>query len=126
MSSKYSLHLESQFRKDNKNETEDRRLTAIHSRQPQIPNAAYGPSKTVLAWYGVRLHAEEEWLSTFVIDPGWAQTEMGNGAAEHFGYSSAPVTEEDSVNGIFKIVTAGTRGEYGGKVVLYTGEVQVY
>ncbi|KAK3290219.1 uncharacterized protein B0H64DRAFT_60796 [Chaetomium fimeti] len=95
-------------------------------RQPLVPNAVYGPSKAAVTWYGVRLNAEDEWLNTFVIDPGWVQTDMGNGAANLFGIAEAPTTEEDSVNGIFKLVTTATKEKYGGKVVLYTGEVQVF
>ncbi|KAH6855498.1 hypothetical protein B0I37DRAFT_337917 [Chaetomium sp. MPI-CAGE-AT-0009] len=95
-------------------------------RQPPVPNAAYGPSKAAVTWYGVRLHAEDEWLNTFVIDPGWVQTDMGNAAANLWGIPEAPTTEEDSVNGIFNLVTTGTKEKYGGKVVLYTGEVQIF
>ncbi|KAH6628934.1 hypothetical protein F5144DRAFT_329224 [Chaetomium tenue] len=95
-------------------------------RQPPVPNAAYGPSKAAVTWYGVRLNAEDEWLNTFVIDPGWVQTDMGNAAANLWGIPAAPTTEEDSVNGIFNLVTTGTKEKYGGKVVLYTGEVQIF
>ncbi|EAQ90192.1 hypothetical protein CHGG_06811 [Chaetomium globosum CBS 148.51] len=95
-------------------------------RQPSVPNAAYGPSKAAVTWYGVRLNAEDEWLNTFVIDPGWVQTDMGNAAASLWGISAALTTEQDSVNGIFNLVTIGTKEKYGGKVVLYMGEVQFF
>lgn len=95
-------------------------------RQPPIPNAAYGASKSAVAWYGVRINAEDEALNTFVLDPGWVQTDMGNAAANHFGIAAAPTTEEESVNGLFNVLTTATKEKYGGKVVLYTGEVQVF
>ena len=80
----------------------------------------------MVAWYGVRINAEDEWLNTFVMDPGWVQTEMGNEAARLFGVAEAPTTTEDSVNGLYNVLTTATKEKYGGKVVLYTGEVQVY
>lgn len=95
-------------------------------RQPPIPNAAYGASKSVLPWYGVRINAEDEWLNAFVIDPGWVQTEMGNAGARHFGISEAPVTEESSVNGMFSVLTTTTKKQHGGKIVSYTGEVLTF
>ncbi|CAF9933192.1 MAG: hypothetical protein HETSPECPRED_008566 [Heterodermia speciosa] len=93
-------------------------------RQPPIPNASYGASKSVLFWYGVRIHAEDEWLNTFVLDPGFVQTDMGNKGAKAFGMEEAPVRVEDSVGGMFRVLTEGSRERYGGKCVLYTGEVQ--
>ncbi|KXX80209.1 Norsolorinic acid ketoreductase [Madurella mycetomatis] len=95
-------------------------------RQPPVPNALYGSSKAAVAWFGVRINAEDEWLNTFVLDPGWVQTEMGNAAARMFGIAEAPTRKEDSVNGLYDVLTTATKEKYGGKVVLYTGEVQVY
>ncbi|EHK21237.1 uncharacterized protein TRIVIDRAFT_52152 [Trichoderma virens Gv29-8] len=92
-------------------------------RQPPVPNAAYGPSKTIVNWYGVRINAEEEWLNTFVLDPGFVQTDMGNAAAQFFGMSEAPVTVEDSVSGLFKVITTATKETHGGKVVSYNGDI---
>lgn len=88
--------------------------------QPQVPNAVYGASKSMVHWYGVRLHEEEQWLSTLVIHPGWVQTEMGNFGAKALGQTEAPVKIEDSVNGMFSILTdADTKTKYGGKLVVY-------
>ncbi|KAI9046213.1 uncharacterized protein KD926_004051 [Aspergillus affinis] len=95
-------------------------------RQPPIPSAAYGASKSILPWYAVRISAEDEWLNTFVIDPGWVQTDMGNSAARGWGLESAPDTVDKSTSGIIDLITKGTKEQYGGKVVLYNGEVQVY
>ncbi|KAK1143629.1 hypothetical protein N8T08_006239 [Aspergillus melleus] len=95
-------------------------------RQPPIPSAAYGASKSMLPWYGTRINAEDEWLNAFVIDPGWVQTDMGNGAAQGWGLESAPDTIEKSTTGIIDVITKGTKEKYGGKVVLYDGEVQAW
>ncbi|ROV94740.1 hypothetical protein VMCG_08898 [Cytospora schulzeri] len=96
------------------------------ARQPPVPNAAYGASKALLPWYVVRITAEDEWLTAFVLDPGFVQTETGNSAALIFGMREAPVTVADSADGMFKLLNMATREEHGGKVVLFTGEVQLY
>ncbi|CAG8058833.1 unnamed protein product [Penicillium salamii] len=93
-------------------------------RQPPVPGAVYGASKSILPWYGVRINAEDEWLNTCVLDPGWVQTDMGNGAAKWWGMESAPDTVEKSTSGMVDVITNGTKEQYGGKVVLYNGEVQ--
>ncbi|RYP24619.1 hypothetical protein DL765_000445 [Monosporascus sp. GIB2] len=95
-------------------------------RQPPVPNALYGASKAMLQWYGVRINAEDEWLNTFILDPGWVQTDMGTAAAKSFGVEGAPTTIEDSVDGMVQVLTTATKDKYGGKVVLYTGEPQAY
>ncbi|KAL6695436.1 hypothetical protein J3F84DRAFT_348780 [Trichoderma pleuroticola] len=92
-------------------------------RQPLVPNAAYGPSKILVNWYGVRINAEEEWLNAFVLDPGFVQTDTGNAAAQVFGIGEAPTTIEESVGGLFKVITTATKETHGGKVVSYTGDI---
>jgi hypothetical protein len=80
----------------------------------------------VVSWYGVRINAEDEWLNTFVLDPGFVQTDMGNEGARTFGMEQAPTTVGESVGGMFQVLTTATKEKYGGKVVLYTGEVQAW
>ena len=75
-------------------------------------------------WYGVRINAEDEWLNSFVLDPGFVQTDMGNKGAKAFGMVEAPLKVDDSTDGMYKVLTTGTKEKYGGKCVLYTGEVQ--
>ena len=77
-------------------------------------------------WYGIRINAKDEWLSTFVLDPGFVQTDMGDTAARTFGMEKASFTIDDSVDGMFQVLTMATMEKYGGKVVLYTGEIQVW
>ncbi|GAW23122.1 hypothetical protein ANO14919_126720 [Xylariales sp. No.14919] len=95
-------------------------------RQPPVPSAVYGASKSIVNWYGVRINAEDEWLNTFVLDPGWVQTDMGNSAAHTWGIESAPDTLDGSCDGMLKVLTTGTKEKYGGRVVLYNGEVQAW
>ncbi|KAI3320586.1 putative NADPH-dependent 1-acyl dihydroxyacetone phosphate reductase [Xylariaceae sp. AK1471] len=93
-------------------------------RQPPVPSSVYGASKSMLFWYGIRINAEEEWLNTFVIDPGWVQTEMGNTAARGWGLKEATLPIDEAVDGVFQVLRTATKEKYGGKAVLYTGEVQ--
>ena len=68
-------------------------------------------------WYGIRINAEDVWLSTFVLDPG-------DTAARTFGMEKASFTIDDSVDGMFQVLTMATKEKYGGKIVLYTGEIK--
>ncbi|KAI1496423.1 hypothetical protein F5X99DRAFT_422148 [Biscogniauxia marginata] len=89
-------------------------------------NPVYGASNPMANWYGVRIHGEDEWLTAFVVDPGWVQTDMGNAAARGCGMEAAPDTLDRSCDGMVWVLTAATREKYGGKVVLYTGEIPVW
>ncbi|CAI7665288.1 hypothetical protein PCG10_008667 [Penicillium crustosum] len=93
------------------------------ARQPPVPSAAYGASKSIVNWYGVRINAEDEWLNAFVLDPGWVQTDMGNAAAQLWGMKEAPDTYEKSITGMVEVLSTGTKDQYGGKLVRYSGEV---
>ncbi|KAL2127945.1 hypothetical protein VTI74DRAFT_9935 [Chaetomium olivicolor] len=99
-------------------------LAGSLGQQPPVPSASYGPSKAMLNWYGVRINAEDEWLTAFILDPGWVQTDMGNRAARAWGMGEAPVELNDSADGMFKVLTTATKETLGGKLVLYTGEIR--
>ena len=77
----------------------------------------------MLNWYGIRINAEEEWLTAFILDPGWVKTDMGNAAAQSWGMGEAPDEIDDSTDGMFKILTTATKEAFGGKIVKYTGEI---
>ncbi|KAI0202533.1 hypothetical protein F4808DRAFT_65385 [Astrocystis sublimbata] len=94
------------------------------SHQPPVPSSAYGASKAMLFWYGVRINAEEDWLNTFILDPGWVQTDMGNYAARTWGYEQASTGIDEAMDSVFNVLQTATKEKYGGKAVLYTGEVQ--
>ncbi|KAE8356206.1 hypothetical protein BDV28DRAFT_145391 [Aspergillus coremiiformis] len=98
--------------------------TGALGRQPPVAIAAYGASKSMINWYGVRINAEDKWLNTFVLDPGWVQTDMGNSAARAWGLDSPPVTVEVSTGGMVDVIVQGTKEQYGGRVVSYDGVVQ--
>lgn len=77
-------------------------------------------------WYGVRINAEDEWLNSFVLDPGFVQTDMGNTAARIFGMEEAVTPVDESCDGLFRVLTTATKEEYGGKIVLFDGKVQIW
>ncbi|KAK1585700.1 aflatoxin biosynthesis ketoreductase nor-1 [Colletotrichum navitas] len=95
---------------------------SLEQGQPSIPNASYGAPKCILNWYGVRINAEDEWLNTFILGPGFTQTEMGNESARKLGMQEAPVRVEDCVNGMYQVITTATKEKHGGMMVSYTGE----
>ncbi|KAH6868859.1 hypothetical protein BKA58DRAFT_441284 [Alternaria rosae] len=89
-----------------------------------ITNAAYGPTKTALNWYTIRINAEDEWLNCFIIDPGHVATDMGDAASQALGMGEkAPVSVEDSCEGMMQVFAKASKKEYGGKLVVYTGEI---
>ncbi|KAL2824208.1 NAD(P)-binding protein [Aspergillus cavernicola] len=53
------------------------------------PSGAYGPSKAMLHWMVRKIHFENEYLISFVVDPGFPQTDMGNAGARTFGLEKA-------------------------------------
>ena len=71
-----------------------------------VPNAVYGPSKALLNYLTRKIHFEHENITAFPIDPGWVQTEMGNGAAKLFGVPSgeAETPTDESVKGVVQVV----------------------
>ena len=94
-----------------------------YRKQIPITNAAYGPSKAVVNWLTVRLNSEEAWLNAFVLGPGWVQTELGNTGAVGLGFEKAEITVEESCGGMMRALAESSKAKHGGKMVLYTGEV---
>ncbi|KAK3334212.1 hypothetical protein B0T19DRAFT_484097 [Cercophora scortea] len=82
---------------------------------------AYGASKAALNYLVRRAHTENDWLTAFVINPGFAQTDMGNAGAKFFGLEQAVVTVKDSVEGILKVIDSGTRQSVSGRFLQYDG-----
>ncbi|KAI1088935.1 NAD(P)-binding protein [Rostrohypoxylon terebratum] len=91
--------------------------------QPPITNAAYGPSKAALNWFVARIHAEDEWMNTFALSPGWVQTELGNKGARGLGLEKATVGVDESVDGMMKMLSETSKEKHGGKMVSYDGDV---
>ncbi|KAB5513514.1 hypothetical protein GE09DRAFT_1295088 [Coniochaeta sp. 2T2.1] len=64
------------------------------------------------------------WLTAFVVDPGFIQTDMGQVGADFLGIEKPPVLVKDAVAGILKMVDRASRtteeGTHG--FFRYTGE----
>ncbi|TDZ25141.1 Norsolorinic acid ketoreductase nor1 [Colletotrichum orbiculare MAFF 240422] len=94
--------------------------------QPPISNSAYGPSKAALNWFGVRINAEEDWLNAWVLGPGFVQTDLGNSGARFFGLEEAPLSVDESCDGMMRVIATSTKERHGGKMVSYDGEILGY
>ncbi|KAJ9603771.1 hypothetical protein H2200_011957 [Cladophialophora chaetospira] len=103
--------------------------------QPPVPNSAYGPTKAVVNWLTVRIHAEEEWLTTFTVHPGlvdtdlgstgvrWLTQESGLESIKNFDMEKMMISVDQSCDGIVKVASEFGRDKYGGKLVSYEGEI---
>jgi len=97
-------------------------LGSIKSQQDQEkgwPILSYGASKAALNYVLVKIHQENPDLIAIPIHPGWVQTDMGNGGAKSNGLEKAPVTVEDSVNGIISLIDKAERKTHSGKFFDY-------
>lgn len=70
-----------------------------------FPIGAYGMSKVMLHWMVRKVHFDHPDIITFVLDPGFVQTDMGNDAARSFGMEKAYTTVEDSTNYLTSVVS---------------------
>ncbi|KAJ5503935.1 Short-chain dehydrogenase/reductase SDR [Penicillium fimorum] len=95
--------------------------TIADMKQRPYPCTAYGSSKAILHWIVCKIHYENEEFVSFVVDPGFVQTEMGNGGARTFGLEKAPQTIEESVVGIVKTIDEGTRESVGAQMHAWDG-----
>lgn len=103
-------------------------MGAAYRGQPPIPNAAYGSSKAVVNWLGIRLHSEEEWLNTIVLGPGLVKTELGTAGAIGLGLDQdmidkTMISVDESCDGMIKAIDTTSREAHGGKMLAYNGEV---
>ncbi|KAJ7626198.1 aflatoxin biosynthesis ketoreductase-like protein nor-1 [Roridomyces roridus] len=76
---------------------------------------APGASKAAANFIIKALDAENPKLVSLAIHPGWVATDMGNGGAKAFGMEQAPVTVEDSVNGVLSRIDGATKEKSSGK-----------
>ncbi|EQL01321.1 Nor-1 [Ophiocordyceps sinensis CO18] len=106
------------------------KLVAISSYTGQIVDmeatiparvGSYGVSKLGLNYLVRRAHFENPWLTAWVNDPGFAQTDNGNATARLFGMPEAPVTLEQSVVGLQARIDAATRSGTSGRFYNFDG-----
>ncbi|KAI3391505.1 hypothetical protein diail_7203 [Diaporthe ilicicola] len=82
---------------------------------------AYGASKAAMNYLIRRSQYEHTWLTAFVINPGWVQTDMGNAGAKLIGMEKAAVPVDESVGGIVKTIDGATREATSGNFYNYDG-----
>lgn len=83
---------------------------------PTIPAkiGVYGASKAALNCLVRRIHFENPWLTAWVMNPGFVQTDTGNTDARLWSMERAPQALEDVVPGLMKKVDEATRAETSG------------
>ncbi|ROW09886.1 hypothetical protein VPNG_06274 [Cytospora leucostoma] len=76
--------------------------------------SSYGASKAALNYLVRRAHFENPWLTAWLMDPGFVQTDSGNALAELFGMDAAPQTVEQTAAGLLSKIDTATRSETSG------------
>ncbi|KAJ7644521.1 aflatoxin biosynthesis ketoreductase-like protein nor-1 [Roridomyces roridus] len=84
--------------------------------------SGYGASKAASNYLIKALDAEHPSLISMAISPGWVATDMGNSSAAYHGREQAPVTVEDSVEGILQRVDGATKEKSSGRFWNFTGD----
>jgi len=74
-----------------------------------VPFFGYGLSKAAANYLVRKLHFENPWLISMAFNPGWVQTDMGDGAAAGVGMESAPLTLAESIPKLVKNMDAASR-----------------
>jgi NAD(P)-dependent dehydrogenase (short-subunit alcohol dehydrogenase family) len=98
-------------------------LGSIGGMEP-MPGGAYGPSKAAVNHIVKALHQQmaQSGLVSVALHPGWVQTNMGHLLAEGWNYAPGPpITIEESVKGVLKMIDEATRESTSGKFVTETG-----
>ncbi|KAB8254370.1 hypothetical protein BDV32DRAFT_16194 [Aspergillus pseudonomiae] len=90
----------------------------------RIPSmaTAYGMSKVAGNYLVRKIEAENPKLIALLVDPGLVQTDMGSRNAQFIGLEKAPLTVQDTVQGIIKQVKGAQKSTSPGQFVNYLGE----
>lgn len=106
------------------------KLLAISSKSGQIVDmesnipakiGTYGVSKLALNYLVRRAHFENPWLTAWVMNPGFVQTDNGNATARLFGMGAAPHTLQQSITGLLGIIDGATRSVTSGNFYDFDG-----
>ncbi|KAK4981173.1 NADP-dependent oxidoreductases 1 [Elasticomyces elasticus] len=85
----------------------------------RAPLGAYGVSKLAANYLVRKFHFENNWLISFIIDPGHVQTDMGDQGAKLMGRPEAPVTMERCIKGVTARIDEATKEKTSGHFVLH-------
>ncbi|KAF7326004.1 NAD(P)-binding protein [Mycena kentingensis (nom. inval.)] len=78
-------------------------------------NTGYNTSKAAANFLIREIDAQNPTLIAMAISPGWVQTDMGAAGAARAGLPMAPVTVQDSVEGILSRIDGATKEKSSGK-----------
>ncbi|ROW06242.1 hypothetical protein VPNG_08065 [Cytospora leucostoma] len=97
--------------------------STIIGMEPTLPFKVgpYGASKSALNYLVRRTHFENPWLTAWVVNPGFVQTDNGDATAKAFGIPQAPNTLEESVTSLLSQLDGATRSETSGKFFNFDG-----
>ncbi|KAK0120254.1 hypothetical protein ONS95_011660 [Cadophora gregata] len=86
-----------------------------------VPFFAYGVSKAAANYLVRKVAFESPGVVTMAVNPGWVRTEMGTSAAVGVGMEEAPMTVEERVEGLVRLID-GASIEQTGTFTAVTGE----
>jgi len=89
--------------------------------QVKIPNTPYGASKAAANYITRKIQFENEKIIAFPLSPGWVQTDMGTRNAQLIGMKDAPLTINDSIPAMVKLINEATRESHSGRFFSYDG-----
>ncbi|CAD6583859.1 MAG: hypothetical protein TREMPRED_003670 [Tremellales sp. Tagirdzhanova-0007] len=92
---------------------------SIIDRIPDKSDMAYGITKSSMNYLARYAHFEHPELVIFSLSPGWVQTEMGNLGARVSGREKAPITVEESVSGMTRVIDSASREKVSGLHMRY-------
>lgn len=101
---------------------------SIMEMEPSIPAkvGSYGVSKSALNHLVRRTHFENPWLTAWVMNPGFVQTDNGNATAQAFGMEKAPHTQEQAVEALLSKLDGATRTETSGQFFNFDGTLMAF
>ena len=81
-----------------------------------LPVLSYGMSKSAVNYFAKKANMEDDKVTVAVFQPGWVQTNMGEGFAKQIGMQATdvPVTQEKSVGGLIRLFDEATKEKTGG------------
>ncbi|KAG8156491.1 hypothetical protein KVR01_013595 [Diaporthe batatas] len=103
------------------------KLLAITSNASQLgdvlplPVASYGASKAVLNYLVRHIHVENPWLTAWIMNPGFVQTDTGYEAARAAGMETPPHTLAQSTDGLLQKLDSATRQATSGNFYNFDG-----
>ncbi|KAL0941640.1 short-chain dehydrogenase [Colletotrichum truncatum] len=85
----------------------------------------YGGSKAALNWFMRRIHFDEDWLTSFVLNPGFVMTDMVMETMKDYPVNPqdlGAITVEESAKGLMERVQSATRKDVGGTFLNFDGQ----